>query len=189
MTRGAARAFLARLRRSRSSGDAPAPSPAPVHRLSPPVPVPADPAEHARQFAAEWADRFEVYARRRMREVGVPEHLIGAVDVENRIERRAFFPHQSGGGRNIYRRGINLDSGILNPALLDVFPDPEVRSMWAHARLRDRAEAVIAHEFEEATGVRPVDHPEAVRKAPDTRLGISEEARQILAAIAASHLS
>src|SRR5579885_2875633 len=82
MTRGAARAFLARLRRSRSSGDAPAPSPAPVHRLSPPVPVPADPAEHARQFAAEWADRFEVYARRRMREVGVPEHLIGAFRCE-----------------------------------------------------------------------------------------------------------
>ncbi len=30
-------------------------------------PVPADPAEHARQFAAVWADQFEAYAQRRMR--------------------------------------------------------------------------------------------------------------------------
>jgi len=98
--------------------------------------------------------------------------------------RRAFFPHQSGGGDNIYRRGINLDSGILNPALLDEFPDPEVRSEWAGARLRDRADAVIAHEFEEATGARPLDHQEAVRKAPETRLGISRGARRLLFTIA-----
>jgi hypothetical protein len=134
---------------------------------------------------AEWADRFEVYARRRMQEIGIPDQLIGTVDVENRIERRAFFPHQSSGGRNIYRRGINLDSGILNPDLLDEFPDPEVRSEWAHARLRDRADAVMAHEFEEAIGAEPVDHPQAVRKAPDTRLGISEGARRLLFSISA----
>jgi hypothetical protein len=189
MARGVTGALFGRLGWGKPSGDASASSPVPVHRLQPPVPVPLDPAEHARQFAAEWADRLEVYARRRMREVGVPEHLIGTVDLENRVERRAFFPHQSSGSRKIYRRGINIDSGILNPALLDELPDPEVRSEWAHARLLDRADAVIAHEFEEATGADPVDHPKAVRKAPDTRLGISEAARRILVAIAASHLS
>ncbi len=176
MARGAVQALFARLRVGRPFGDAPVSSSAAVHRLSPPVPVPADPAEHARQFAAEWTHRFGAYARQRMREVGVPEHFIGTVNVENRIERRAFFLHESRGGRNIHRRGFNLDSGILNPALLDEFPDLEVRSEWEHARLRDRADAVIAPEFEEATGARPVDHPTAVRKAPDTRLGISEGA-------------
>ena len=159
-------------------------SPAEVHRLQPAVPVAADPAVHARQFAADWADHLEAYARQRMRGVGVPEHYIGTVDIDNRIERRAFFPHQSSGGRNIHRRGINLDSGVLNPTLLDVFPDPEVRSEWAHARLRDRADAVIAHEFEEATGAKPHDHPRAVRKAPQTRLGISAGARWLLVTIA-----
>jgi hypothetical protein len=187
MAREAVRALFARLGAGRPSGDAPVSSPAAVHRLSPPVLVPADPAEHARQFAGEWADRLESYTRRRMREVGVPEHLIGTVDVENRIERRAFFPHQGIGGENIHRRGINLDSGILNPALLDESSDPELRSKWAHARLRDRADAVIAHEFAEATGDEPRDHPAAVEKAPDTRLGISEGARRLLIAIAASH--
>jgi len=59
-----------------------------------------------------------------------------------------------------------------------------VRLIWAHARLRDLADAVIAHEFEEATGTRSLDHPQAVCKAPDTRLGISERARGLLFTIA-----
>lgn len=181
---GVARALLSRWWSHGPSGESPTPTP-PVPRLQPPVPVPADPDEHARQFAVEWADRLEVYARRRMREVGVPDHLIGTVDVDNRIERRAFFPHQCTGGDNIHRRGINLDSGIFNPALLDKFPDPEVRSVWVHARLRDRADAVIAHEFEEATDDEPLEHLAAVRKAPVTRLGISAEARRLLVSIAA----
>jgi hypothetical protein len=89
------------LLRRQPRGAAPVPPekpPAPPRRLLPPEPVPADPAEHARQFATEWADRFEAYARRRMREVGVPEDWIGNVDVEHRIERRAFFPNESAGG-------------------------------------------------------------------------------------------
>jgi hypothetical protein len=87
--------------------------------------VPADPAEHACQFATAWADRLEAYVQRRMRELGVPEDWIGTVDVEHRIERRAFFPHHSVGGDNIHGRGINLDSGILNPVLIDARSEPE----------------------------------------------------------------
>jgi hypothetical protein len=142
--------------------------------------VPADPAEHARQFATDWADRFEAYARRRMREVGVPEDWIGTVDVEHRIDRRAFFPHQSGGGRNLHRRGINIDSGILNPDLIDAREEPELSLLWRKARLKDRADAVIAHEFEEASGALPLQHEEAKRKAPDTPLTISAASRRLL---------
>jgi hypothetical protein len=71
------------------------------------------------------------------------------VDVEHRTERRAFFPHQSVGGDNLHWRGINLDSGILNPDLIDAREEPELSSAWRKARLRHHADAVIAHEFEE----------------------------------------
>jgi hypothetical protein len=40
----------------------------------------------------------------------------------------------------------------------------------------------FAHASEEATGAEPLQHAEAVRKAPDTRLAISEGARRILRA-------
>jgi hypothetical protein len=114
--------------RQRPDGAAPVPPetpPAPPRRLLPPETVPADPAEHARQFARDWADRFEAYAQRRMRQVGVPEDGIGTVDLEHRIDRRAFFPYESAGGYNVHQRGINLDSGILNPDLIDARAEPE----------------------------------------------------------------
>jgi hypothetical protein len=142
--------------------------------------VPADPAEHARQFAAMWADRLEEYARRRMREVGVREDWIGTVDIEHRIDRRAFFPQQSVGGDNIHQQGINLDSGILNPDLIDARRAPELSSQWSKARLRHRADAVIAHEYEEASCDLPLQHEEAKRKAPETQLRIDEAARSLL---------
>ena len=113
-------------------------------------------------------------------EVGVSEPYVGTVDVEHRIDRRAFFPDQSVGGRNIHRRGINLDSGILNPDLIDDRTDPALSSLWRKARLRDRADAVIAHELEEASGTLALQHEEATQKAADTRLLISDAARLLL---------
>ncbi len=182
--RGSARALV---RRRRPAGAAPVPPeklPSPPRRLLLPGPVPADPAEHARQFATTWADRLEAYAQRRMRDVGVREDWIGTVDVEHRIERRAFFPHQSVGGDNIHQRGINLDSGILNPELIDASEEPELSSTWRKARLRHRADAVIAHEYEEASAALPLQHEEAKRMAPETRLAIDEPARSLLRVIA-----
>ena len=100
------------------------------------------------------------------------------MDVEHRIDRRAFFPDEPEGGGNIHRRGINLSSGILNPDLIDAREEPELSSHWKKARLRHRADAVIAHEFEEASAALPLQHEEAKRKAPETRLDIDEPARQ-----------
>jgi hypothetical protein len=174
----AARRLSYRFRPREPTGSA-APPPAPKYLLSESVPVPADPAEHARQFAADWADRFEVYAARRMRDVGVPERFIGVADPDHRIEWRAFFPHQSEGGGNIRDRGINLDSGVLNPDLMDVRSNPVVSSLSRWARLRDRIDAVIAHELEEAEGAI---HAGAARRASDTRLDISEGALRIIRA-------
>jgi hypothetical protein len=73
--------------------------------------------------------------------------------------------------------GINVDSGVFNPNLLGDPAAGGVARTWQRARLRDRIDAVIAHEYEEAIGG---SHAAALRNAPNTRLNISPEARQLL---------
>jgi hypothetical protein len=80
----------------------------------------------------------------------------------------------------MHQRRINLDSGILNPDLIDSRRAPELSSHWSKARLRHRADAVIAHEYEEASCGRPLQHEEAKRKAPDTQRHIDEADRSLL---------
>jgi len=46
--------------------------------------------------------------------------------------------------------------------------------------LRDRADAVIAHEFEEASGALALQHEEATQKAADTQLLITDAAHLLL---------
>ena len=59
-------------------------------------------------------------------------------------------------------------------------PSPEAGNVWAKSRLRDRIDAIIAHEDAESlTG----DHDLAEAMAPDTTLPITDGARQILRAI------
>jgi hypothetical protein len=142
--------------------------------------IPADPAEHALLKAREWADIAESYSQRRMRELGIPEHQIGVRRRELNYQRTAFLPHEGDGG-GVAFDGINVDSGVLNPQLNAQAFGPEASSLWAKARLRDRIDAVIVHEHEEAMGVR---HEEAVQRAAETPLPISDQARRILRAIA-----
>lgn len=57
---------------------------------------------------------------------------------------------------------------------------PKVEEVWAKSRLRDRNDALIAHEDAESlTG----NHDFAEATAPDTPLPITEGARHILQAI------
>jgi hypothetical protein len=56
-----------------------------------------------------------------------------------------------------------------------------VTSTWEKARLRDRIDAVIAHEH---TEVQTGSHDVAEALAPDTHLAVSEGARRVLRAIA-----
>jgi hypothetical protein len=60
-------------------------------------------------------------------------------------------------------------------------PRSTVSSIWGKARLRDRCDAVIAHEYHEGQGV---SHSEAERRAADTELRITDGARRILRAMA-----
>jgi hypothetical protein len=144
-------------------------------------PNPTDPAGHAGRFAADHADLFESYVRRRMHALGIPEHQIGASDHVHGIARRVFFPHEgTGGGVDPIGR-ISVDSGVLNPDLLAGHPEAAVSSTWARASLRDRIDAILAHEHAEGPGAT---HEDAIAHAADTALPISEGARHILRVIA-----
>ena len=72
----------------------------PVRLLAKAEPIPADPAEHAVQFAEDWYDRLEFHSRRRMRELGIPEHRIGAYDIDYDFRHAAFQPKERTGGSN-----------------------------------------------------------------------------------------
>jgi hypothetical protein len=152
----------------------------PVRRLAKAEPVPPDPAEHAVQFAQDWYDRLEFHSRRRMRELGIPEHRIGAYDVDFEFRHATFHPKELTGGSNSPGARINLNSGILNPELLSPELGPEVVALWGKCRLRDRMDTVIAHEHHESLGL---SHLETVLQAQDTPLPISEAARRMLRAI------
>jgi len=151
-------------------------------------PIPADPAEHAVQFAQDWYDRLEFHSRRRMRELEIPAHRIGAYDIDFDFRHAAFFPKEMSGGAHSPGARINLNSGILNPELFAPKSGPEVATSWAKGRLRDRMDAIIAHEDIEGLRVAAGEelkaaHAAAVALAPDTPRPIREGARHILRAI------
>jgi hypothetical protein len=106
---------------------------------------------------------------------------IGAPDYERGGVKRAFYPEDTRGGTNDEGGRLYVDSGILNPGLNAVENGPEAVQTWAKARLRDRIQAVIAHEDIESRGI---PHTEAVQRAPETGLPIGEIARRILRSIA-----
>lgn len=142
---------------------------------------PADPAEHAKLVAREWEEVIEAYTQKRMRELGIPEHSIGAPDYERGGTRRAFLPNESKGGTNDFAGRLYVDSGVLNPALNAEENGPEAASLWIKSRLRDRIDAVIAHEYVEGRGL---PHDQVVERVGGTGLPISDNARRILRSIA-----
>jgi hypothetical protein len=135
--------------------------------------VPADPAVHARRVAREWSDVGEAYARRRMRELGVPEEQIGSSDHRRGGERHAFFPDEADGGGIPPGGRISIDSGVLNPELHPV-------KEWANETLRRRIDATIVHEYEETKGGT---HSDAVEHASETDLPVGGRVRKLLRAI------
>jgi hypothetical protein len=74
-----------------------------------------------------------------------------------------------------------VDSGVLNPLLNAEAIGPEASKLWARSRLRDRIDAVIAHEYEESGGI---SHDQVVERVAETALPIGESARRILRSIA-----
>ena len=137
---------------------------------------PQDPADHAKDFAHRWADRLDEYCAIRMEELGIPPHLLGADDLRKDMRWCAFDAEGKEGG-NI-TGGITVNSGVLNPDLLNGEKGGDIGSK---ARLRDRIDAVIAHEFEES---KTADHVAALKAAAKTELPVTDGARRILRAMA-----
>jgi hypothetical protein len=138
---------------------------------------PQDPADHAEDFSHRYAQEMDYLSGDRMAEVGIPTEKIGS-----RLPGQGhatFIPSErTGGGGNDPAGGLTVDSGVFNPDLLGTLPG---NKEWAKGRLRDRLDAAIAHEHEEAR--RGGDHAAALQHAPDTELPISESGRHILRAM------
>jgi hypothetical protein len=137
---------------------------------------PADPAHHAEDFSHRYADRLEEYCSIRMQELGLPDDKIGSAPLTKPGIWRAFDPEEGTGGA--IERGIVVNSGCLNR---DLMRGRKGSRIWATARLRDRIDAIIAHEYEED---RTGSHEAAVKEAPRTKLPITEGARRICRAMA-----
>jgi hypothetical protein len=137
---------------------------------------PADIGLHASQVAREWEDVGEGYVRRRMQDLGIPEHQHGQPDYERDGRWRAFDPYGRKGGANT--TGAVVDSGVLNPELLKAKKGGRI---WPKMRLKDRIDAIITHEYEE---LHRGSHTEALKAAARTELPISDEARRLCRAMA-----
>jgi hypothetical protein len=137
----------------------------------------ADPGLHASQVAREWDDVGESYVRRRNRELGIPERMNGEPDYGGDGIWRAFNPEGTTGGNNT--TGVSVDSGVLNPELLK---GKKGGRIWPKMRLKDRIDAIIAHEYDELRAGGK--HAEALKVAAKTELPITDEARRLCRAMA-----
>jgi hypothetical protein len=133
---------------------------------------PQDVADHASAVAQEWEDVGERYARKRMRELGIPEGQIGQPAYDGDGKWRAFDPYTKTGGTNT--TGAVVNSGVLNPELLR---GQKGGRIWPTMRLKDRIDAIIAHEYEELRAGG--QHARALKAAAKTKLPIRGEARRL----------
>ena len=147
--------------------------------------APPDPSDHAEDFAHRWTDELDRLVAERMEQLGIPPERIGSSDHKHGIAWCAFNPHEGEGGGVSPGGRINVDSGVLNPDLMDDYGE-EASGRWAKARLRDRIDASIAHEYEEA---KDGSHEGAVERAPDTELPVGDRVRSLLRSIAEGNRS
>jgi hypothetical protein len=102
---------------------------------------------------------------------------MGARDPDRNREHHSFFPGDRTGGSVAHAGQITVDSGVMNPALLDRGFDEDTQALWRRTRLRPRIEAIIAHEKAEH---EYKDHELALIAGAETDLPVSHEARELL---------
>ena len=73
---------------------------------------------------------------------------------------------------------VTVDSGVMNPALLDAAYDEATGEMWRRLPLRHRIQAIIPHEIAEHE--YQGDHELALIAGAETKLTISFRAREML---------
>jgi hypothetical protein len=139
--------------------------------------VPTDPADHAEDFAHRYAERLDWLTGIRMEELGILNDRIGSNDHEHGLSGAAFNPYERDGGGNNPNGLVNVDSGVFNPELMTKAYTKKTAKLWRKSRLRDRIDAIIAHEISEADYGT---HEAALKMAPKTELPINDRARRIL---------
>ena len=136
-----------------------------------------DPAAHAIDFSKRYAELLDQYVTVRMEDLGIPKDRIGSSDHEHGIDWCAFNPYEDTGGGVGAEGRINVDSGIFNRELLTECYGKKAARLWARSPLRDRIDAIIAHEISEADHAT---HEAALKAAPQTEMPITHRAREIL---------
>jgi hypothetical protein len=111
-----------------------------------------------------------------MDELGIPNDKNGEQDPNRPKTWWAFVPEERTGGYT--SRGITVNSGCLNPGLQK---GKKGGRFWPKARLRDRIDSIIAHEWAEE---QTLDHDEALKAAAKTKLRVTDGAKRILRAMA-----
>jgi hypothetical protein len=139
---------------------------------------PSDPADHAEDFSRRYAEDLDTVAAQAMMVLLVPDNQKGARDPDRHREHHGFFPADRTGGSVSPAGQITLDSGLMNPELLSLAYDEATQEMWKHIRIKDRAQAIIAHELVEHQ--YEGDHELALIAGPETALPISQAARELL---------
>jgi hypothetical protein len=140
-----------------------------------------DPAEHAKDFAKRYAVELDYAVSQRMMELGIPDDQIGMRNIGYGPPRLVFQPYGVEGG-NVRENGeIIVDSGLLNDDVLRKDYGKKAARLFERSRLRDRLDAIVAHEYEEHR--HRMSHEAALKAAPKTDLPISDRAREIAKAM------
>ena len=142
--------------------------------------VPAHPELHALDFSIRYAEPLDYHAAETMIRLGVPRDQIGASAPLHGIRHATFHPQERTGGGVTPAGCLTLDSGVMNPELLTRDYGEETATLWRILRLKPRMEALTAHELAEHEAGT---HVGALKRAAETRLPVSAEARELLRAM------
>lgn len=137
-----------------------------------------DPAMHALDFSRRYREDLDIATGQIMLDLGLdPKKEIGAKDPDYGFEYATFHPNEQTVGGVSPDGRITIDSGIMNPEAMDAPYGEEAGNYWRRMRLPDRIKAIVAHEYEEHQGG---DHEASLKNAPDTKLSVGEEVREML---------
>jgi hypothetical protein len=139
---------------------------------------PSDIAEHAVDFSRRYAEPLDIAVGQVMIDLGLTNDEMGARDPDCSREHHVFFPAERTGGGISPAGQITVDSGIMNPHLLDAGYDEDTRKLWRKTKLKPRIEATIAHE--QAEYEYNGDHELALIAAAETELPVSHAAKELL---------
>ena len=145
---------------------------------------PSDPATHAADFSQRYSEGLDIASGQVMIDLGLADNEMGVRDPDRNREHHTFFSNERSCGSVSPAGQINLDSGVMNPAAMDGPYGEACGELWRKSRLRDRMQAIVAHEKAEG------EYGQRSRAGPDRRLGnetlpITDRARAILRAMEA----